>query len=55
MDLRPLYLITTGLLGVGCCLVLLFLTVVGEAILIWRGRQNSAADEHTEPSDLGPR
>jgi hypothetical protein len=40
-DPGSLYLVAAGLLGFGCCLVLLLLTLVGEAILIWRARRIS--------------
>jgi hypothetical protein len=45
MDARPLYLFAAGLLGVGCCLVLLVLTLVGEAIRIWRAERDDPAGE----------
>ncbi|KJK39430.1 hypothetical protein UK15_13330 [Streptomyces variegatus] len=40
-DPGSLYLVAAGLLGFGCCLVLLLLTLVGEAILIRRARRIS--------------
>ncbi|MFF9028717.1 hypothetical protein [Streptomyces iakyrus] len=40
-DPGSLSLVAAGLLGSGCCLVLLLLTLVGEAILIRRGRRIS--------------
>jgi hypothetical protein len=41
-DPGSLYLVAAGLLGFGCCLVLLILALVGEAILIGRrGRRIS--------------
>ncbi|GAA2314297.1 hypothetical protein GCM10010234_69220 [Streptomyces hawaiiensis] len=40
-DPGSLYVVAAGLLGFGCCLVLLLLTLVGEAILIRRGRRIS--------------
>lgn len=45
MDARPLYLLAAGLLGVGCCLVLLILTLVGEAIRIWRADRDDLSGE----------
>jgi hypothetical protein len=41
MDPGSLYLVAAGLFGFGCCFVLLILAIVGEAILIWRGRRIS--------------
>ncbi|WP_037684169.1 hypothetical protein [Streptomyces griseus] len=40
-DPGSLYLVAAGLLGCGCCFVLLLLAMVGEAILIWRRRRIS--------------
>ncbi|MFI9749398.1 hypothetical protein [Streptomyces collinus] len=34
-----LYVVASGLLGFGCGVLLLLLTLVGEAILMWRGRR----------------
>ncbi|MYS21778.1 hypothetical protein GA0115240_135237 [Streptomyces sp. DvalAA-14] len=45
MDARPLYLLAAGLLGIGCCLVLLILTLMGEAIRIWRADRDAPAGE----------
>ncbi|MEH0471755.1 hypothetical protein QA943_23455 [Streptomyces sp. B21-097] len=40
-DPGSLYLFAAGLLGLGCCLVLLILALVGETILVRRGRRIS--------------
>jgi hypothetical protein len=41
-DPGSLYLVAAGLLGLGCCLVLLVLALVGEAIVVSRrGRRTS--------------
>ncbi|MBP0461040.1 hypothetical protein JFN87_26765 [Streptomyces bomunensis] len=45
MDTRPLFLLAAGLLGAGCCLVLLILTLAGEAVRIWRADRDDPAGE----------
>jgi len=40
-DPGSLYVVAAGLLGFGCCAVLVILALVGEAILLWRGRRVS--------------
>ncbi|MFB6846422.1 hypothetical protein ACFCXS_16390 [Streptomyces sp. NPDC056373] len=40
-DPGSLYVVAAGLLGFACCLVLLLLTLVGEAMVIRRGRRIS--------------
>ncbi|MEU3935248.1 hypothetical protein AB0E85_24945 [Streptomyces sp. NPDC029044] len=40
-DPGSLYVVAAGLLGSGCCFVLLLLTLVGEVLVIRKGRRNA--------------
>ncbi|MGV9337095.1 hypothetical protein [Streptomyces sp. NPDC003688] len=39
VDLRPAFVIADGVIGLGCCVVLLLLTIGVEAVLTWRRRR----------------
>ncbi|MET9788211.1 hypothetical protein [Streptomyces canus] len=43
-DPGSLYLVAAGLLGFGCCLVLLILAILGEAMVVWRRRRISDSE-----------
>ncbi|MFD8911780.1 hypothetical protein [Streptomyces sp. NPDC059575] len=39
LDMRPVFVVADGVSGLGCCFVLLLLTIGVEALLTWRRRR----------------